>query len=232
MCDQYGLVCVYTSKLFYNRFTSSITIGFPTSIRDHYENDVLGIRELHNYAVQGPLHESLLTNLRKANLAYTSARTAFITDLFAHYDESFPDTTEYRMNKASVTFYLDDPTKLAPVIESHKEMIVKVTVPRNEAEIAFLRTNTDKKIRDKYFFDQYPYKITFKHSRSNDYLSDYIFNQFSIEDGNYQNIEQDRAYYYCSNLAVLYLSDFTDLIITQIGVQDLIDKVEEIVLRA
>jgi hypothetical protein len=139
------------------------------------------------------------------------------------------------MNKVSVTFYLDDPTNLATVIEALKGDIVKVTVPRNESEIAFMRANTDKLIQDKYFLDQYPYKVIFKPSRDHGYLTEYVGNQFNGEilndDGNAM-LDFDRAHYYSgASQPVLYLTHFEDLFLTKIGVQELIDKVQEVVLR-
>jgi hypothetical protein len=63
-------------------------------------------------------------------------------------------------------------------------------------------------------------------------------NQFGdyAESHNGQRVAQydhERVHYYnLSTSPILYVADFQDLFLTKIGVQELIEKVEEVVLRA
>ena len=235
LCDRHGVTCAYTSKLFFNRFTASVTVNFPAEKRREYEAKDKAIRIKHNFAQSGPEYFAMLSALRACNADAKAERIAFIDDLFTRFASCFPEGTEFRMNKVSVTFYLDDPTNLAFLIEQISEQIVKVTVPRNEREIAFLRANTDKLIQDKYYLDRYPFKVTFKASFDHGYLTSYVLNQFGadiLNDNGEAMLDFERAHFYagCSQ-PILYLAHFEDLFLTKIGVQELIEKVQEVVLR-
>lgn len=230
-CEQLGLFCAYTSKLFFNQFTTSLTINFPESLRSEYDEACKAVRHTYGKVTSGAAYQEMLTDLRAANTVYNVARNNFIAQFFAGHGKALPDATEFRMNKVSVTFYLDDPTGLVPVIDAYRDSIVKVVIPRNEEEIALLRANTNKIIQDRYYFDQYPYRITFKSANSHDYLNRYVHEQFcDLRDGK-QCMDQTRGHYYSTSQPVLYLADLCDLILTQIGVQELIQKTEEIILR-
>lgn len=222
MCDRHGVTCVYTSKLFFNRFTSSITINFPTDIREDYDDQVKQIRS------KGYTAKEIDTKFKELNERYAQDRNKFINFIFDKFGSVFPEDAEYRMNKASVTFYHDDPTNMTSLISAFRSKIVKVTVPRNEDEIAFMRANTDKLIRDRYFLNEYPYRITFKNVEP--HLDMFIKTQFG-KDESPQEIDQARAYYYASSEPTLYLCDFDDVFLTKIAAPELIDKIEEVQLR-
>jgi hypothetical protein len=233
MCERHGLTCVYTSKLFYNRFTSSITVNFPSEMREGNEKREVAIRSAHKHAASGEDYFSMVSALRAETLAYSKERVAFIGELYARFEQALGDATEYKMNKASVTFYYDDPSNMVGMIEALKDSIVKITIPRNEDEIAYLRVNADKLIQDKYFLDRFPFRVKFK-ATPGTYLNEYVNNQFgdfNPETGS-TDIDWDRAHFNGSaNQPTLYLAHFDDLFLTKIGVQELIETVQEVVLR-
>ncbi len=234
LCEQHGVTCVFTSKLFFNRFTSSITINFPAELhQEHIENDRT-IRELFEPCGGKARTNQMIAHLKREGVRYNGARQAFINDLFARFDRVFPDSAEYRMNKVSVTFYHDDPIAMAELVKPLRDMIVKVTVPHNESEIAFLRANTDKRIEDRYYYDCYPFKIVFRPLYDKKtYVDSYVAEHFGEKVEDETEIDASRAFYYNDgNQPLLYINDMTDFILTHVGVGELIDRVEEIVLRS
>lgn len=234
LCGQHGVPCVFTSKLFFNRFTTSITVNFPDELyQEHLDNDKT-IRHLFEPTGDKNRINQMIAALKREGVRYNSARQAFINELFSRFDHAFPEGTEYRMNKVSVTFYLNDPVALISLVKPMRHAIVKVTVPRNESEVAFLRAHTDKRIEDRYYYDCYPFKITFRPLYDKKtYVDEYVTEHFGETFEDDIAIDTSRAFYYNDgNQPLLYINDITDFILTHVGVGELIERVEEIVLRS
>ncbi len=219
-CAQQGIACVYTTKLFFGQFTSSLTVSFPTEWRNT-------LRAVHK-SIWGENHMRAATSEEKARHSLARAvfhdqRSQMINEIMDSVD--LPEETQYRMNDASVTFYFNDISNLVRVMAETGQQVTKVVIPRSESEVAFLRANTDKLVRETYFLDRYRYRLVLKHEHER--YRAFLLQTFAISE---TEMDEERVHFYPSWQSIIYLHDDCDLFITRVGLANHIERIEEIVL--
>jgi len=213
LCERHSVAYLHTSKLFFGQFTSSITINFPPEPLKRvifFEDDNIGFD-----------HANYTKKYLEARKRHKAIRSNYVDNIFSMF--SFPDDTHFRMNESSVTFYLNDPLSMTPLISSSELAVTKVVSPRNEADIAYMSVNSDKIIRPTYFFNKYPYRVKIKNL---DICSRYIMDNFADEEG---VIDLDRACHFKTSKS-FFLMDSHEVVLAKIGLGDNITCIEEIVL--
>jgi hypothetical protein len=212
--------------LFFGTYTTSLTINLPTGLFEEYQKnrnailtDYRGVRTL------GTDWKVYSSEMKKARERFQLSRSAFIDSIFDQHDSLA--TAQYRANNASVTFYLDGVEGLA-TIAARRDDISKITTPRNATDVEFLQCNTGKIIRDRYFLnDAYPYKIQFKTSIDQSRVNDYMAAQYWDDE---KKIDPEIGLFFSSTSPILYLKNYEDLFLTEIGIGDLIKNIDEVVL--
>ena len=227
LCEQRNIRHTYTSKLFYKRFSSSITVSVNPKLYERASAEADAVRNKYRARGYTVLPTKGCDECWDIWQKFRRAKESLARKIISQCDIGELDY-EFTVLKSSLTIYTNDPAVLIRVANARPRSIVKVCSPRSEKEVEFLRQNTDKLVRDAYFHGQYPYRVLFKWQVEDSYVDDLIVNTFGTE--NEDEINGDRALYNYGRQRAVYIKEFTDVFMVKIALGDFIEKIEEVVL--
>ncbi len=231
ICAEHGVQYIPTSKLFYGEYSCSLSVD----ISSYYEEKRVARSEIidkypdyWDYSVSTRMTNEDTAELSKIGKTYHRKRSTRINQLYDIFDD-FPEDTVHRSNRASVTFYFDDPDVGLSLVKKHGPLIKRICLPKTPRYTQYMRNNTDKIVRDTYYFGKYPFRIIFTpptYLNPNKHIGEFILRNYFNEDGT--EMKANVGEYDHKN--VLYLGDFNDVFLVKIGLGECIRSVTEIVL--
>ncbi len=228
-CEERGIDFAYTSKLFYEQYTSSITVKLNCKKPDR-----------NKFLIGTKATDINLPAYRKAKQAYADKRWHTINEVLEEIN--LPDTTPVKVNETSFTIYFECikvcSTSLSQLL-LQKRKVSKVVAPRNEREIAALAESPNKIIRPTLFQqDKFKYRVEMQISfSSRDYIIGYLHDVFggdfteSVYNKNITKnlkIKTDQAHY--RNGRFLYVNTEEDVFLLRLALLNSIVRVDEVIL--